>query len=97
MSSLGLPISPAAPRVAAPARGMLPEPPSLAHPMGIDNYGRDQLSRVIYGTRISLLALVVIVAGAFAIGLPIGLLAGFRGGGIDNLLMRVVDIMFAFP
>jgi peptide/nickel transport system permease protein len=73
------------------------QPPGAQHAMGLDNYGRDQLSRVIYGTRISLLVSVTVVLGALAVGLPLGLIAGYFGGGLDNLLMRLIDIVLAFP
>jgi len=72
-------------------------PPSLKHWFGTDDLGRDVLSRVIYGARISLLVGFVAAGIAVLIGTVVGLLAGFYGGWIDNLLMRVVDIMFCFP
>jgi peptide/nickel transport system permease protein len=71
--------------------------PSAQHPMGTDNYGRDQLSRVIYGARISLLVAVTVVIGSLVLGMPLGMLAGYIGGTLDNLLMRLVDIVLAFP
>jgi peptide/nickel transport system permease protein len=72
-------------------------PPSLKHWLGTDDLGRDVLSRVIYGARISLLVGFVAAGIAVLIGTVVGLLAGFYGGWTDNLLMRVVDIMFCFP
>jgi len=73
------------------------KPPSLKHWFGTDDLGRDVLSRVIYGARISLLVGFVAAGIAVLIGTVIGLLAGFYGGWADNLLMRIVDIMFCFP
>ena len=71
--------------------------PSWAHWMGTDENGRDVLSRVIFGTRASLLAGVVSVAIAAGVGVPTGLLAGFAGGWVDAVLGRVVDAMLACP
>jgi peptide/nickel transport system permease protein len=71
--------------------------PSAAHWMGTDENGRDVLSRVLFGTRASLLAGVVSVLIAAGIGVPAGLLAGFAGGWIDASLSRVVDAMLACP
>ncbi len=68
-----------------------------AHPLGTDQLGRDVLSRIIWGARITLFigAAVVLVAGT--IGVTVGLLAGYRGGRTDSLLMRLVDIQVSFP
>lgn len=71
--------------------------PSLAHPLGTDNLGRDMLSRLIWGGRWSLgIALVagLIIAG---IGTTVGVVSGFVGGRLDNILMRMVDVLLAFP
>jgi peptide/nickel transport system permease protein len=65
--------------------------------MGLDNFGRDQLSRIIHGARVSLMDAIVVVLGTLVLGLPIGILAGYHGGWLDNLLMRVVDMVVAFP
>jgi ABC-type dipeptide/oligopeptide/nickel transport system permease subunit len=73
------------------------EGPSLEHPMGTDLTGRDVLSRVIHGARVSLLVGIVAVSVAMAIGVTIGAVAGFRGGYTDEILMRGVDIMISFP
>ena len=71
--------------------------PSLAHWMGTDENGRDVLSRVIFGARASLMAGVVSVLIAAAIGVPTGLLAGFAEGWVDIILSRIVDAMLACP
>ena len=71
--------------------------PSVAHWMGTDEIGRDELSRVIWGARASLAAGVVSVVIAALIGVPAGLLAGFAGGWTDALLSRIVDAMLAIP
>ena len=71
--------------------------PTLAHWMGTDENGRDVLSRVLYGSRASLLAGVVSVLIAAGIGVPAGLLAGLSGGWIDAVLSRIVDAMLACP
>jgi peptide/nickel transport system permease protein len=73
------------------------KPPSLAHWFGTDDLGRDVLSRVIYGARASLMAGVISVGIALAVGVPFGLLAGYRGGFIDALISRITDAMLACP
>ncbi len=72
-------------------------PPSAAHWFGTDDLGRDVLTRVIYGARISLKVGFVAVGIAVAIGTVIGLVSGYYSGHLDNILMRVVDIMLCFP
>jgi peptide/nickel transport system permease protein len=71
--------------------------PSWDHPLGTDQLGRDMLSRVIHGTRISLLVGVSSVLLALFIGVPFGMIAGFYGGRVDTLVMRVMDLILAFP
>ncbi|RBI62333.1 D,D-dipeptide ABC transporter permease [halophilic archaeon] len=73
------------------------EPPSLDHPMGTDQVGRDILSRVIFGTRISLTLGLVVLSIAIAIGVPIGLFAGYLGGQTGLVLMRVTDVFLSIP
>jgi peptide/nickel transport system permease protein len=71
--------------------------PSRDHLMGIDQQGRDQLSRVIYGARFSLLIGVVSVAVGLSIGLVLGAIAGYAGGIVDTLIARAMDIMLSIP
>ncbi len=73
------------------------EPPSRAHPFGTDDIGRDVLSRVIYGSRVSMQAGLLTVAVALAAGVPLGLAAGYLGGRIDDLVMRAIEVILAFP
>jgi len=72
-------------------------PPSAAHPIGTDHIGRDLLSRLVYGARVSLLVAVASVGGAVAIGVLLGLLAGYYGRWADGTIMRLVDVFLAFP
>ena len=72
-------------------------PPSWAHPFGTDSLGRDVLSLVMFGARISLTIGCVSVGLAILGGVPIGLAAGFAGGWLDRLTMRLVDILVSFP
>ena len=71
--------------------------PSLQHPMGTDILGRDLMARVFYGASISLAIGIIVQFLVLAIGGTIGMVAGFFGGRVDNLLMRFTDIMYAFP
>jgi peptide/nickel transport system permease protein len=73
------------------------KPPSAAHWLGTDQLGRDVLSRMIYGARISLLIGTVVVGLAASIGIFVGLVAGYSGGWLDEGLMRLTDVFFAFP
>jgi peptide/nickel transport system permease protein len=72
-------------------------PPSWAHPFGTDELGRDELARIIQGAQVSLEVSVLAVLIALAIGVLIGVSAGVIGGALDATLMRVVDMLFAFP
>ena len=71
--------------------------PSWDHPMGTDRLGRDLLTRMMYGTRISVSVGLIAVGLAAGIGVPLGLIAGFFGGWIDDILMRMMDAWIAFP
>jgi peptide/nickel transport system permease protein len=73
------------------------KPPTMAHWFGTDDLGRDILVRVIYGARASLLAGAISVCIALGIGVPLGLLAGYRGGFVDALISRIADAMLACP
>jgi peptide/nickel transport system permease protein len=73
------------------------DPPSTRHVLGVDEFGRDEFSRLVFGSRISLYVGIVAVTIALVIGGSLGVLAGFYGGHIDNILMRFVDVFFAFP
>lgn len=71
--------------------------PNLKHPLGTDNLGRDILSRIIFGARISLKAAIAVVLIVIAIGVPLGLIAGYFGGKVDEIIMRFADMILAFP
>ena len=88
-------IAPYDPYATAPASTL--QQPSWAHLLGTDSLGRDQLSRVIWGTRISLVVAVIAVAIAFGGGVTLGLAAGYLGNWIDQVFSRFIDAMLAFP
>ena len=71
--------------------------PCAKYWLGTDRFGRDQLSRLIYGTRISMLISFGAIAIAIVIGVVVGLISGYYGGLLDNVIMRWLDILFAFP
>ncbi|MDP0925802.1 ABC transporter permease [Paracoccus onubensis] len=73
------------------------QPPSAAHWLGTDSFGRDILSRLIHGSRITLFIVGTVALIAPVVGLLIGTIAGFAGGWVDQLLMRITDIFLAFP
>lgn len=73
------------------------QPPSRLHWMGLDEVGRDILSRIIYGARVSLQIGLLSVSMAIIVGAILGAIAGFAGGWIDNVIMRLMDILLAFP
>jgi peptide/nickel transport system permease protein len=72
-------------------------PPSLEHWLGTDSFGRDTLSRLIYGARISLIIGIVSTLAAMVIGTAIGMLAGWHGGRLDTVTMQAMDVLLAFP
>ncbi len=72
-------------------------PPSFDHFLGTDDLGRDILSRIIYGARVSLKSAIIVVVIVIAIGTPLGLIAGYFGGRIDEVIMRMTDAILAFP
>lgn len=83
-----------------PARQLLEQrlaPPSAAHPLGLDELGRDVLSRLLHGARVSVAVGLSVVAAAALVGTCVGALAGYLGGRWDALLMRLVDVFLAFP
>jgi peptide/nickel transport system permease protein len=73
------------------------QPPSWQHPFGTDTLGRDMLTRVLYGGRISLFVGFMVVIITLLIGIPMGAIAGFLGGWVDEVLMRVIDASLALP
>ena len=73
------------------------EPPSLRHLMGTDALGRDLLTRVLYGGRVSLSVGLFVVAISLAIGVPVGALAGYYGGWLESILMRITDAFLSLP
>ncbi len=73
------------------------QPPSMAHPMGTDALGRDLMTRVLYGGRISLLVGLSVMVITLLIGVPIGAVAGYFGGWVDNVLMRITDAALSLP
>ena len=73
------------------------QPPSAAYKLGTDSVGFDELSRLIYGARISLSVGIFVQVLILGIGVPIGGIAAYAGGKVDNLLMRFTDVMYAFP
>ena len=73
------------------------QPPSLDHPLGTDDFGRDILSRMIYGSRISLRIGAASITAALLVGTLLGLWAGYWGGWVDTLIMRCMDLLLAFP
>ncbi|MBI5951101.1 MAG: ABC transporter permease [Chloroflexi bacterium] len=73
------------------------QPPSPEHPLGADRLGRDILSRIIFGARPALIVPIGVVLFAVLIGMPLGALAGYKGGWVDEVIMRITDLFLAFP
>ena len=88
-------IAPADPLAIDPINSL--EAPSLGHPLGLDHVGRDQLSRLIYGARVSLIVGLLSVGVAIVIGVPLGIIAAYAGGWVDHAIMRMIDAMIAVP
>lgn len=76
--------------------GMMLTPPSPNHPFGTDEFGRDMLSRIIYGTRLTIQVGVIAVGISLTVGLLIGLVSGYAGGWTERIFMRGVDVLFSF-
>jgi peptide/nickel transport system permease protein len=73
------------------------QPPSLSHPLGLDELGRDILARLLQGARISLLVGLAVVSVSSAVGMLFGSIAGYFGGPVDDIISRAIDILMAFP
>src|SRR5262245_46931640 len=97
VATVGPTIAPSDPAPAVAPQLAEPMPPAPPFYLGTDDLGRDVLSRLLYGARISLLVGVVAMAVTMVIGTAIGLAAGYFGGGVDVILMRLTDVMLAFP
>lgn len=78
-------------------RGKSLQPPSREHPLGTDNFGRDVLSRIIYGTRVSLTVAIIATSLAAVVGTVWGLVSAYRGGWFDEISSRILEVMLAFP
>jgi len=90
-----VPLSPFDPEASSMAERL--QPPSLTHPMGTDPLGRDLLTRVLYGGRVSLTVGLLVVVISLSIGIPTGALAGYYGGWLDSVLMRITDTFLSLP
>ncbi len=90
-------IAPYDPRFQLDIAHLQSQPPSLAHPLGTDTFSRDVLSRLVYGTRVSLTVALVAVSLATLFGTVVGAIAGYLGGWVDTVTMRVVDAAFSIP
>lgn len=71
--------------------------PGMMYPLGTDNLGRDLLSRIVFGARVSIKAAIIVVLIVMGFGVPLGLIAGYLGGKVDELIMRFADMILAFP
>ena len=90
-------IAPHDPRAQLDIARLQSQPPSLAYPLGTDTFSRDVLSRLIYGTRVSLAVSIIAVSIAVTFGTLLGAVAGYVGGALDAVLMRFVDAAFSMP
>ena len=90
-----VPLSPYDPEVSSMSERL--QPPSLVHPMGTDALGRDLMTRVLYGGRVSLTVGLLVVVISLSIGVPTGALAGYYGGWLDSVLMRITDTFLSLP
>lgn len=88
-------LTPYEPTRTEPANAL--QPPSLSHPLGTDQLGRDMLTRILYGARISFRVAIIAVAIALTFGVTMGLAAGYLGGFVDQVLSRSIDALLAFP
>jgi len=93
--ALAAPLTPGSPTAIASARAL--GGPSLSEPFGMDDLGRSVLSRVVHAYRVSLGVALASVAVALVLGLPLGLLAGYAEGVLDQIIMRPLDVLMAFP
>ena len=87
--------SPADPRVSHPAEAI--QPPSAQHLIGTDDLGRDVLGRTVYGARVSLSVGIIAVGIGLGLGMTLGMIAGFKGGWVDLVILRAIDALLAFP
>jgi len=90
-------LAPYSPSLQPDIVGLKSLPPSWAHPLGTDPFSRDVLSRMLWGTRVSLAMAVVAVSLSMTIGIVIGAIAGYAGGAVDAVLMRLVDTAMSIP
>ena len=96
LMALGAPwLAPADPLKTSPRSAL--EPPGARYPLGSDQFGRDVASRVLYGARVSLTVGAISVSIALLLGAPLGLVSGYYGGRLDAFVMRVIDVLLAFP
>ncbi len=95
LSTLLVPLSPYDPEISDLKNRL--QGPTWEHPFGTDALGRDMLTRILYGGRISLIVGLMVVTITLSIGVPVGAIAGYFGGWIDNLLMRIIDATLALP
>jgi peptide/nickel transport system permease protein len=88
-------LAPYAPDAALPTQTLLP--PSAVHWFGTDQLGRDVLSRILYGARVSPVIALLVLVLACVVGVPLGIAAGYFRGAIDDVIMRITDVFLAFP